>query len=47
VDDAPPKSEKGVNGLIMRMVENGLKARSGDLRAVRWYLINHFVKKSI
>jgi hypothetical protein len=47
VDDAPPKSERGVQNLINRMVENGLKAKPQDLRNARWYLINHFVKKSI
>jgi hypothetical protein len=29
------------------MIENGMTARQGDLKLVKFYLINHFVKKTL
>ncbi len=47
VDDVPPRSEGSVGKLISRMIENGMTAKQGDLRLVKFYLINHFVKKTL
>ncbi len=47
VDDAPPKSEGSCGKLIARMVANGMTARQGDLRVVKFYLLNHYVKKTL
>jgi len=47
VDDAPPKSEAGCGKLIARMIGNGMTARQGDLRVVKFYLLNHYVKKTL
>jgi hypothetical protein len=47
VDDLPPRSEASAQKLITRMVENGLTAKQSELRQVKWYLVQHFVKKTL
>jgi mono/diheme cytochrome c family protein len=47
VDDAPPKSEAAVGKLLARMIENGMTAKQGELRVVKYYLLNHYVKKTM
>jgi cytochrome c2 len=47
VDDAPPRNEPGCGKLITRMIGNGMTAKPTDLRVVKFYLLNHYVKKTI
>ena len=47
VDDMPPRSEAGVGKLLKKMAANGMTARPGEVRLVRYYLLEHYVKKTI
>jgi mono/diheme cytochrome c family protein len=47
IDDVPPKSEASAQKLITRMIENGLTAKQSDLKLVKWYLVQYYVKKPL
>ena len=47
VDKDPPKADKDIDPLIERMIENGMEAEAADIAQVKFYLLEHFVKKAI
>ncbi len=45
VNDAPPTSRKEVNGVLRRMIDNGLDLEKEDLSLIRQYMIRRYVNK--
>ncbi|WP_428262609.1 hypothetical protein [Haliangium sp.] len=47
VDGSPPATAAEVDALIDRMIENDMEAELEELQLIKWYLLKHFVEKSI
>ena len=47
VDEAPPKNDKEIDQLMERMIENGLETEPQVIRAIKWYLDAHYIKKTL
>lgn len=47
IDDDPPGSRRSINRLMERMTENGLELGRRKARIIKWYLNEHYVKKSL
>ncbi len=47
IDAEPPKTAEDIDPIIERMIENDLEIEPDNLEIVKWYLLKHYVEKSL
>lgn len=47
IDANPPRTVEDIDPLIQRMIENDMEVAPEDLKLIKWYLLKHYVAKTV